>query len=559
MKSCSKLVIAALVLLVCGCRDKEEKVSKFSIRNNGKEKGPSSGFQNADLSSIGKLLDRSRNGELVSDEEYGRIKKRLETLSKEDLYKLLDQTSDNRNSPQNRPFFTLAVTELAGRDPKAAMDWFSPEKMKPGEAGFMAVASVLGKSAPDVLQDWLKQNRSKGSSLIQNECLRISLSAISNTDANSAFRFYLSENWNTVSHGEIINAVFWRFGQQAPLAAEAAAESKFAGRDLDLARYNISNGAGRLDPLLAIEIAKKIGDSELRGRAISAKLSTLIASDPTKAIGQLNSLDSKELQIILQSDVGNKSSLVNVLGEANPDLLSNLLGKMVISSSNEGLFMEAIKCLAIKSPDKVSEILETLPEGTTKRKMISSQFDALASENSTLAIETASKIADQETRIQAYGAIGQTVGRRDLNSILKTAETLSALDANALVSAALPSLTDQNPKAAAELLLSRKFALAGNQNQAIIERIGMRLSNQDQSYAQQWIGKLPENDQPYAMKGVAAEMAKSDIQGLSVMLGSLPQDKNWEAGVKVLIQNISDSDPQMAKKWQDALVTAGFK
>jgi hypothetical protein len=553
-------LILLTALAIGACRDKKNASGLPAGENRNQKHNERNGSQReSGFSNIEAILNFHEGGAQLTTTEYGQLEKRVASLSNADLKQLLDITGKGRNSLASRSYFTLAISELARRDPVDAMSWFSPEDMIPGEAGFMAVANILAKSDGKVLQDWLRDNLSRGSSAVRNECLTVSLAALSAEDASSALTFYSSNNWGSVSDTDIINAIFRRFGKQSPLAADAAAAGKLKGSELDLARYNISNGAGPADPVLGIEIARKIVDIDLRGKALSGRLSSWLESDRPNAIAQLKAFDSRDLQAILQTGVIKSDSLVNQLGKSDPDLLCSLLSKLVVSSANEDIFLTAIGNLSLDNPEKATALLESLPDGETKKRMISSQFEALARESSAVAIERASKLTSDGSKIEAYRSIGAAIGGRDLDAIMVIADALPENFRNTLLVAALPTIADKNPMEAIVLLEHNKITMDSKERQEVLASIGERISNSDASYAKEWLAKLPSSDQPFAMKGIATEMVKSNIQELATMLGSMPQDKKWEAGVRVLIDNIRDSDPEMAKKWQGAMVAAGFK
>lgn len=421
------------------------------------------------------------------------------------------------------------------------------------------MAGILAQTNAGVLQDWLKKNLSQCNSAVQNDCLTTSLAALCAVDAEAGFAFLSTINSGSVSNKDIINAIFFRFGRQSPLAAEAAASGKYAGAELDLARYNISNGAGRSDPALGIEIARKISDSDLRGKAISTRLSALFESDRASAVALLEDFNPKELQVIFRPDVLEPGSLVNRLGKSAPKLLCELLNGLAVSSANEGIFLTAMKRLSLESPENAATLLESLPDGVTKMRMVGSQFDALATENPQSAIENVSKLKSEGLKREAYKAIGSVVGTQGLDSLKVAAADIPESYRNAFMTAALPAIIHRDPLAAVTLLENGSVVPDVDERPGMLTRLGENLGDSDLAYALGWLERLSPGDQPHAMKGIALKMAMADVEGLASMLSRIPQDKTWEAGVSVLIESIKDSDPEMAKKWQDALPGNGKK
>ncbi|WP_193212931.1 hypothetical protein [Luteolibacter marinus] len=111
----------------------------------------------------------------------------------------------------------------------------------------------------------------------------------------------------------------------------------------------------------------------------------------------------------------------------------------------------------------------------------------------------------------------------------------------------------QNPEKAANYLAGEGAGAEISHKHELLSRVGESLGASGIDVARNWLDNLPQSDQPAAMTGIASSMAKSDPSGLAAFLGVLPQDENWEAGVRVLVNNLQEADPEAAAAWQAML------
>ena len=180
-------------------------------------------------------------------------------------------------------------------------------------------------------------------------------------------------------------------------------------------------------------------------------------------------------------------------------------------------------------------------------------------ENAIGAAGQVAMLTDDASRIEAYRAIGAATRSEDFDSLFGLIGSLPEKHRNSFIVAAIPSLANDDPKKAAQLLEGGKLLLNELSRNRLVAEVAIKLANSDPSYATHWMDRLPQEQQPYAMEGVARQMANYDLQGLSDRLAQSPRDKKWAAGVKVLIESIRASDPEMSESWQNALNTSGFK
>lgn len=486
-----------------------------------------------------------------SNEEWSTYVKQIKSLSDKSLLKLLKETSESRTDPSYAPTFASAVTELARRDPEAALSWFLPEEMESNEPGWTGVATILGQSAPQLLENWLLDDLKSGSLDVRRNCLAMGVAAIAKNYPSEALEFANKIPAGIIAQGDIINSIFGYFGNKSPAEAESAAQANYTGAMLDKALYNISLGA--LAPEESLSIAKKIGSEELRGLAMSGAYGAWMGSDFPAAVKALESLDGVQIQSILQCEPEAQSSLINYISGKDPQAALDILGKLIASKSNLGIFQAVVDSLAEKSPEKAVELITSIPESEFKNHLVASQYSKLASLNTPRAISQASNLPAGDSRSAAFASIGSVAGFKGLDAAEELGRGLKADDQKSFWGEALPTLAYQNPKELVDYLKNNQVPMDGADKKSVLAALGENLSSTESSYAVTWMNSLSPVDQPAAMSGISRQMAKADILQLSQLLSNSPQDEKWLVGAKVLVENVRNSDPEMAKKWQNSI------
>jgi hypothetical protein len=163
---------------------------------------------------------------------------------------------------------------------------------------------------------------------------------------------------------------------------------------------------------------------------------------------------------------------------------------------------------------------------------------------------------NENARISAYKAIG---GAADLGKLFSISGQIPRKAQEAIWSTAMPKLAQMEPAQASQLLNDPRVVIPDSERGPIVESIGYQLNDVDKAKSDEWYGQLSEADKISAIKGIARNLAAKDLVSLSDKLGSMPHDKAWAAGVGVLIDNIKESDPEVAEEWRQALKGAGFK
>lgn len=482
---------------------------------------------------------------------------KLAGLSDSELAALLDSVGSARKDPRNRETFELAVRELAHRDPEAALALFVPKEMSREEPGFRHLADMLAAEYPDLLVRWMEDHSGELDKSAQVFCVDAALMSLSvNSRPETAIALYDKMEIPPQVKSEYIMSIFSYYGSHDGPAAEKAARERFQGRDLNFALATIASSLGRKDPAAGFDMALRVPSPALKAGSLESSLRDWMNVDQTAAIAKLGTLEPNDLQAVLETTRENPDSLISQIAKANPQALGDLVGKMVATSANLPVFEAAVTALSNKHPDQAAALVDSIPEGPVKSQLVTRQISSLARTDTLSAIDQAAALQNKDARNQAYGNIAKITGETSLEATVQAADRLPEADQASFVATAFPEIASRDPKKAAEFLLDSPY-MAKLDARALgnaCVTVGQRLVTKgDSAFAAEWLERLPEDRQADAMRGIAGEMVRSDIMGLSNMLSALPAGKARETGAKVLIQELRKSDPQMAEQWEASL------
>ena len=119
----------------------------------------------------------------------------------------------------------------------------------------------------------------------------------------------------------------------------------------------------------------------------------------------------------------------------------------------------------------------------------------------------------------------------------------------------------QKPEEAAKILddpmLSEK--IGSDFRQEMLNATVATWAKQDLAAAQQWVEKLPEADAAKGYQGLMTSWMKTDPVAASEWLSKQALGPARDAGAKVLIEQIKDTDPEMAEQWRKSLTSPSGK
>jgi hypothetical protein len=87
----------------------------------------------------------------------------------------------------------------------------------------------------------------------------------------------------------------------------------------------------------------------------------------------------------------------------------------------------------------------------------------------------------------------------------------------------------------------------------MLDNLVQNWTRNDIDAAKSWVERLPTEDQASGFKGLVASWTKSDPVAASDWLSKQPPGAARDAGARVIIDQIKNTDPEMAEQWRKSL------
>jgi hypothetical protein len=338
-------------------------------------------------------------------------------------------------------------------------------------------------------------------------------------------------------------------------AAFAEAQRLVEPNDRQIALANIAMVAVmNKDFGRAIAIA---GSLETANKSRLPLLATLMtewfATDRQAAMKQVAALAHADKVSVLNSP--NFKSVVFGNGPAAEGL--SLLGGVTLTNDTSGLFNTYCVEFSKEDPKAVMDFLSGLSTSHAKGAMVNAVFAAMAARDPDAAMTWVDSLG-AGSRTMAVRGIAKTLAPDHLDQALAIAAGEQGAAAQDTYREIARTSAYQRPANAVRMLedpvISEK--LGADFRPAMLDNTVQTWAKQDLPAAQQWVGKLPAADAPKGVQGLMTTWMKSDPVAASAWLSNQPTGPARDAGARVVIEQIKDTDPEMAEQWRKTLPPA---
>ena len=235
----------------------------------------------------------------------------------------------------------------------------------------------------------------------------------------------------------------------------------------------------------------------------------------------------------------------------------DLLNRVVPTSANKGFYDGVISQLSAADYPLAKRVLDEMPDSMAKHQLTISAFGALCGQNVEAALQEASKCTGNG-REAAFRGIAKQLANEDFNKALTVAKGEEAPLRQAVLREVARATAYRKPENAVTILqdpvLSREIGT--DFRQEMLNTTVTTWAKQDLSAAQQWVEKLPEADAAKGYQGLMTSWMKTDPVAASEWLSKQALGPARDAGAKVLIEQIKDTDPERAEQWRKSLAPA---
>ena len=407
-------------------------------------------------------------------------------------------------------------TYLSGIDEQTLTNWFEHPN---GETKGMIVglamdvlAKVAAKSPDEALRILAKATSTSSGMLLANTMLGIAAA-----DADSALvlaKKYLRSDQIPIAVASIVD----RCASNAP------------GKAMDLIQLHLSGSDAT--------------------RSYANVLRKVAEHDPSSVAGLLDEIPRQSMAGVLSA-----AGVVDLLVKCDSRKAADAIGAVVFTEASKGLYTRMAVAMAETDAAQAVAFARGLPAGAAAAKEIIGEVFATMAKSDLQAARTAVAKMEPADQGMAPRGVARTVAVTDFDTALQLARESPADQHQDLYREIARASAYQAPANAVMMLedpaLSQK--LGADFRQEMLDTTVRTWASQDLPAAQQWVEKLPASDAPKGVQGLMTTWMKTDPVAASGWLSNQPTGPAREAGARVIINAIKDTDPEMAEQWRKTL------
>ena len=439
------------------------------------------------------------------------------------------------------------LLQMADSDPEKVLDWCHRKFPQLTTMGFAdeVMRKVVGKLGEEKFWAWaIAQN---GESMI----IRVAWSEflghpVSKERAAETVR-YLAGTKNQMLLGAFFGFLTCA---DADLAISALDSSSLSPKAKASALGDIASTLSGADPARAYRLFV-----DRKGTIDSAYLPSIagmwIQKDPDAAFAALGKLNSTDLTLLLEAPLTRDY----LLQEKYVRKTIRMFDGAVLTGSLANQHERVMLALAgVSTKDALNE-LSGMAESPYRSSLVRGVFSTIAgAEDMDKSIAEADKLGDQD-RAQALRGVVAKISEEHYEKALEVASHAAVALQQDLHREIARTSAYQNPVNAVRFLEDPTFAekIGTDFRQEMLNATVTTWARQDLSAAQQWVEKLSEADATKGYQGLMTTWMKADPVAASAWLSTQPLGPARDAGARVLISQIKDTDPEMAEQWRTTL------
>ena len=345
-----------------------------------------------------------------------------------------------------------------------------------------------------------------------------------------------------------LRPALWALATRNPDEALKLAKQRLAGVELGSALKGIVGSVAQTDPARAFAIAKSF-EPEHANASLPGVFWYWFSTDASSAVKSLEGLQPAVITAIL-SDGHN----VKLLAEADSGLLIQALGNIPWVASTGKIYSSAALVLARSRPEEIPALVAGLPDSKRRNELVVELFAAACEKN---AKQAQALIASLPENLQdgALRGIVKKLAVMDYPAATDLAQSHAGPIGDELYREIGRSMIAVSPLGAVKMIEDPAVTarIGGDFRLEMINRTVETWAVRNLPAAQQWVEKLPATDAPKGVQGLMTTWMRSDPIAASQWLSAQPTGPARDAGARVVIDQIKDTDPEMAERWRKAL------
>ena len=535
---CFVFGVAAIALVSCD-RGRDDGRSGGAAQGGSKGEASGSGSLLETRNSSAKPARQATESRQVHD---GTVSDDLRAASATELAVMLAGI-DTKKSYDNAIQALLIFRALSEKDVALALAGVSrmPEVVMLPEA--REVLEKIAQSDPDAVRDWI---------LAVGDCALgqspklayVLVDAMAKSDPARAIAMVAEIR----SRDRVTLLVRAFAGIMDGDAALRLAQAHLSGPELGMITANVIGAVSAKDLERALDMAA-LQPPEMASICYQQMMRSQILSMNGQVASLVARIPASMLQSVLSSPL-----VVEQLVKDDPSLAVEKIAKVPFTESTSGIYSRLASALCVSDIGKAMDFVNDLPDGTATQSIVRSMFGRMTESDSQEALSRVDQLREAD-RIQALRGIAKKLAETDTDKALLIAQNAAPSDQQDIYREIARASAYQAPANAVKMLedttLSEK--LGSDFRQAMLDNTVQTWAKQDLSAAQQWVEKLPTTDAPKGVQGLMTTWMKTDPIAASGWLSTQPASPARDAGARVLISQIKDTDPEMAEQWRKTL------
>jgi hypothetical protein len=344
--------------------------------------------------------------------------------------------------------------------------------------------------------------------------------------------------------------------------------AELAGNDIDGAfrfaeslteKEDIQNGYGMLVVLASkrqmfdeaiFALGKLPADLKMRRLLLVKTMMQWVGQDPEKAYEKLGKFSPADIGVVLNDPM----ALDLIVNTGGVEQFDKILGGIPVTSEFVDTYKKVAVTAARVDPVKAVIILNSLPESNMRSDLVASVFEEVSRLNPTKAMELVNNVPESDRQMAKRGIV-RDLASSDFSKAIEIAEGSVSEHRQDLFREIGRVSAYVNTANAVKMIESQDLSeiMGSGFRQQMLELTVQHWAKRDREAAQAWVEKLPMPDLPKGVNGLMESWLKADPVAASEWLAKQPAGPARDAGARVIIDQIKNTDPQMAEQWRKSL------
>ncbi|MBN8456534.1 MAG: hypothetical protein J0M04_01620 [Verrucomicrobia bacterium] len=405
----------------------------------------------------------------------------------------------------------------------------------------------IARENPEELIRWIDEHANDRS--LKNE-LGDALVALSRYDADAAIR--LAEGKTSAVGSPILVTVFYDFMARNGIEKSLEVVARLPLKERDAGLIGIASVPDN-DVATTLKVLAMMGKQSSRDQALAQHFRYLgFSGDGLKIMELARQLPETDA-VNAVFDI----SVSHLLRKYASGFFYETLSKTPLTSSNSEAFQRLLISGAAENFDQIKKVVDSLPSSKLRDRIVMDFYEQFAVTNTEEAIRKLENVSEADSVLATRGVV-RSLSSVDLAGALELANRASSGQQLDIYREIARTSALQQPENAVKILedpiLSEK--IGSDFRQEMLNATVATWAKQDLSAARDWVERLPEADSAKGYQGLMTSWMKADPVAASEWLSKQAVGPARDAGAKVLIEQIKDTDPERAEQWRKSLAPA---